>query len=87
VRGYEKTGRCSFFNKVDFYESLLIIRSKRPSSSENFLHYWGKQRAYWGKWSSSYIVKKCPDNAVLLDTARHCNGRIFDEISVGVILQ
>jgi hypothetical protein len=22
-----------------------------------------------------------------LDTARHCNGRIFDEISVGVILQ
>jgi hypothetical protein len=24
------------------------------------LHYWGKQRAYWGKCPSSYIVKKCP---------------------------
>jgi hypothetical protein len=24
------------------------------------LRYWGKQRAYWGKCPSSYIVKKCP---------------------------
>jgi hypothetical protein len=24
------------------------------------LHHWGKQRAYWGKCHSSYIVKKCP---------------------------
>jgi hypothetical protein len=25
------------------------------------LHYWGKQRTYWGICPSSYIVKKCPD--------------------------
>ena len=30
------------------------------------LHYWGKQRAYWGKCPSSYIVKKCPVGKLLL---------------------
>jgi hypothetical protein len=55
VRGYEKAGRCSFFNKDDF---LLMI--KGPAYLKILLHYWGKQRAYWGKCPSSYIVKKCP---------------------------
>ena len=33
------------------------------------LHYWGKQRAYWGKCPSSYIVKKCPDSAFFKDSS------------------
>jgi hypothetical protein len=58
VRGYEKAGRCSFFNKVNL---LLMIKRARPVHLKIMLHYWGKQRAYsWGKCPSSYIVKKCP---------------------------
>jgi hypothetical protein len=54
VREYEKAGRCSFFNKVDF---LLMIKARGPGHLKILLHYWGKQRAYWGKCPSSYIVK------------------------------
>jgi hypothetical protein len=32
------------------------------------LHYCGKQRAYWGKCPSSYIVKKCPGSVKLKET-------------------
>jgi hypothetical protein len=56
VRGYEKAGRCSIFNKVN----LLLMIKKGPVHLKIMLHYWGKQRAYRGKCPSSYIVKKCP---------------------------
>jgi hypothetical protein len=61
MRGYEKAGRCSFFNKVYFL--LIIKRAQWPVHLRILLHYWGKQRAYWGKCPSSYIVKKCPDHS------------------------
>jgi hypothetical protein len=57
VRGYEKAGRCSFFNKDD---SLLTNDQKGPAHLKILFHCWGKQWAYWGKCPSSYIVKKCP---------------------------
>jgi hypothetical protein len=58
VRGYEKAGRCSFFNKVD---SFLVMIKRVGVHLRILLHYWGKQRASWGKCPSSYIVKKCPE--------------------------
>jgi hypothetical protein len=57
VRGYEKAGRCSILNKVNL---LLMIKRAHAVHLKIMLHYWGKQRAYWGKCPSSYIVKKCP---------------------------
>jgi hypothetical protein len=51
--------RCSFFNKLNL--SLMIKRAKKgPVHLKIMIHYWGKQRAYWGKCPSCYIVKKCP---------------------------
>jgi hypothetical protein len=49
VRRYEKDSAFSFSNAKNGPVHLKIM-----------LHYWGKQRAYWGKCPSSYIVKKCP---------------------------
>jgi hypothetical protein len=34
---------------------------KGPVHLRILLHYWGKQRASWGKCPSGYIVKKCPE--------------------------
>jgi hypothetical protein len=53
-RGYEKAGRCSFFNKDDFL--VFTNDQKGPAHLKILLHYWGKQRVYWGKCPSSYIV-------------------------------
>ena len=39
---------------------LFTNDQKDPAHLKIMLHYWGKQRAYWGKCPSSYIVKKCP---------------------------
>ena len=36
------------------------MRKQGPVHLRILLHYWGKQRAYWGKCPSSYIVKKIP---------------------------
>jgi hypothetical protein len=40
------------------------------------LHYWGKQRAYWGKCPSRYIVKKCPEALPLCENSG--NKVVFD---------
>jgi hypothetical protein len=53
----ERISKSSFFNKDEF---LLANDQKGPAHLKILLHYWGKQRAYWGKCPSSYIVKKCP---------------------------
>jgi hypothetical protein len=57
VRGYEKAGRYRIFNKVNL---LLMIKRPHPVHLKIMLHYWGEQRAHWGKCPSSCIVKKCP---------------------------
>jgi hypothetical protein len=49
VRRYEEDPAFSLSNA-----------KKGPVHLKIMLHYWGKQRAYWGKCPSSYIVKKCP---------------------------
>jgi hypothetical protein len=56
VRGYEKAGRYSFFNKVYFN----FTNDQKGPVHLRILQTKGKQRAYWGKCPSSYIVKKCP---------------------------
>ena len=43
---------------------LFINDRKGPAHLKILLHYWDKQRAYWGKCPSSYIVKKCPDTLI-----------------------
>jgi hypothetical protein len=50
-----KQADAAFSNKVN-----LLLMIKRPVHLKIMLHYWGKQRAYWGKCPRSYIVKKCP---------------------------
>jgi hypothetical protein len=51
-----------FFNKVN----LVPNDQKGPVHLKIMLHYWGKQRAYWGKCPSSYIVKKCSVNQIFI---------------------
>jgi hypothetical protein len=46
VRRYEEDPAFSLSNA-----------KKGPVHLKIMLHYWGKQRAYWGKCPSSYIVK------------------------------
>jgi hypothetical protein len=55
------------------FSTRLIFTNyqKGPSHLKIRLHYWGKQRAYWGKCPSSYIVKKCPD------IIQQCNAFIY----------
>jgi hypothetical protein len=52
------------------------------------LHYWGKQRTYWDKCHSSYIVKKCPAISsagskymFADDTSIYCSGKSVDEVT------
>jgi hypothetical protein len=44
----------SFFNKDGFF----INDQKGPAHLKILVHYWGKQKAYWGKCPSSYILLK-----------------------------
>jgi hypothetical protein len=45
-----------------FQQGLLFTNDQKgPVHLRILLHYWDKQRAYWGKCPSSYIVKKCPE--------------------------
>jgi hypothetical protein len=45
-----------------FFHICMCISydQKGPAHLKILLHYWGKQRAYWRKCPSSYIVKKYP---------------------------
>jgi hypothetical protein len=41
-----------------FQQGLLFTNDQKgPVHLRILLHYWGKQRAYWDKCPSSYIVK------------------------------
>jgi hypothetical protein len=51
-----KQGDAAFSTRSTFYYN----DQKGPVHLKIMLHYWGKQRAYWGKCPSSYTVKKCP---------------------------
>jgi hypothetical protein len=81
---FSTTLDCSGFYKMECREYERIWESRQmqlfqqgwiftndqkgPVHLRILLHYWGKQRAYWGKCPSSYIVKKCP--AVALTTTQ-----------------
>jgi hypothetical protein len=54
---WERNADAAFSTRLNFTDQ------KGPIHLKIVLHYWGKQRACWGKCPSSYIytvVKKCP---------------------------
>jgi hypothetical protein len=67
-----KQADATFSTRLTFY-SLV----KGPVHLKIMLHYWGKQRAYWGKCASSHIVKKCP--VVRYDKKRVITGKVKSE--------